>query len=56
MLKGISEDALVPCGREKKATTIWEGGTWEGEHDRVLDGWKKKNVMGIHIDFRDRLA
>jgi hypothetical protein len=30
-LKGPTEDASVPLGREKKATTKGEGGTWEGK-------------------------
>ena len=29
-LKAPSEDASVPLGREKKATTRGEGGNWEG--------------------------
>jgi hypothetical protein len=28
---GPSEDILVPLGREKKAITRGEGGTWEGK-------------------------
>jgi hypothetical protein len=46
-LKGPSEEASVPLGREKKAITSWEGGAWErtvngcgwearGEPDLVL--------------------
>jgi hypothetical protein len=30
-LKGQSEVASVPLGREKKATTKQEGGTWKGK-------------------------
>jgi hypothetical protein len=30
-LKCPSEDTSVPLGREKKATTNREGGTWEGK-------------------------
>ena len=30
-LKCPSEDASVPLGREKKAITSGEGGTWEGK-------------------------
>jgi hypothetical protein len=34
--KGPSEDASVPLGREKKATTSGEGGrTWE---EKVMEG------------------
>ena len=48
-LKGPSEDASIPLGREKKATIAVgerEGETWvgkairrrKGEHDQVLEG------------------
>ena len=30
-LKGLSEDASVPLGRERKATTKRKGRTWEGK-------------------------
>ena len=30
-LKAPSEDSSVPLGREKKATTMGETGTWEGK-------------------------
>jgi hypothetical protein len=30
-LKESSEDALIPLGREKKAITWEEGGTWKGK-------------------------
>jgi hypothetical protein len=37
-LKCLSEDASVPLGREKKAITSGEGGTWEGMWGRVGSG------------------
>lgn len=51
-LKGPSKDASVPIGREKKATTVGEGGPgrekgWGGqreEHDQVL-GEKKSSEI-----------
>jgi hypothetical protein len=45
-VKCPSEDASVPLGREKKATTRGERGTWEGkrgrgDHDLALGGGKE---------------
>jgi hypothetical protein len=45
-LKGPSENASIPLGREKKAITRGKTGTWmgkgtgrrRGEHDQVLGG------------------
>jgi hypothetical protein len=37
-LKAPSEDASVPLGREKKATTRGEGGNWEGKWEGRENG------------------
>ena len=41
-LKCPSEDASVPLGREKKAITSGEGGTWKGKEM----GWEGREVRG----------
>ena len=41
-----SEDTSVPLGREKKAITSGEGGTWEGKW-MVGVGWKEGIGSGI---------
>ena len=41
-LKCPSEDASVPLGREKKAITSGEGGTWKGQ----WTGWGAVGAIG----------
>ena len=53
-LKSPSEDASVLLGREKKVSTRWKGGTWEGKWMRMGERMEPDLLLGERKGLKPR--